>query len=110
MAFVATALGAIGGFFGVGGTAAVSTGLAAVGTAISAGAGIAAASGAFKPKAPSLPSLPSTPTQEQAAATAQNQSAAYQAQMQYSGGTTDYTLGSATISPSNITVHTLFGQ
>jgi hypothetical protein len=112
MAFIAAAFEAIGTILGASSATAGAVGVTAVGTAATVGLGIAAATGLFSPKAaapPPIPGLPAPPSLTTAAATAQQTLASQQAATQYSGGTTDITLGTATLNPSNVSTKSLLG-
>lgn len=112
MAFIPAVLAAIGTAVGASAAGAVGAGLLTVGSVVSAGVGIASAVGAFgqgSQKLPAAPALPATPTLQDAQAKATQQTQAAIQANAYGGGTTDFTLGGATINSSNIQVKSLLG-
>lgn len=87
-------------------TATTAATIGAIGAVVG---GSLALGGALSQKAPEIPGLPAPPSITSATATAQQQTASLQAAQQYGGGTTDITLGNATLNPSNIQTKSLLG-
>lgn len=94
----------------IGFVVANATAIAATAAVVSAGVGIAEAVGNANQKLPSAPGLPATPQLQTAQQQAQAQTKSLLSAQAAGGGTTDITLGSATINQSNVQTKSLLGS